>query len=144
MTALQQDPSDRAVERTAFASVERLILACGSLQSVAELCPGCDSELGKDVIQVRSDGAVRHEKSLRDLAVGQPVGSKLRDLQLLGGQPVARVGRMPPDRFTCGAQPLTGARSPNGRAEGVEDLDAFAQRRTGVRASSLASQPPPK
>jgi hypothetical protein len=42
-----------------------------------------DAEFREDAIEVESDGAVREIETFSNFAVGQPLGSQLRDLELL-------------------------------------------------------------
>jgi hypothetical protein len=43
---------------------------------------------------------VGQEQPLADLAVGEPFGRELRDLQLLFGELIARLGHAPPAALT--------------------------------------------
>jgi hypothetical protein len=58
-------------------------------ERVAQRCPGGDAEFGKDLVQVGSDGPMRHEKPLAYLLVGQAGGGQQRDLAFLRRERVA-------------------------------------------------------
>ena len=62
----------------------------------SQLPAGGDPELREHAVKVGADRAVREEELLNDLAVRQAPGRELSDLQLLGGQLVARLGDSAP------------------------------------------------
>ncbi len=66
-------------------------MALGGLgcERVAQRCPGGYAEFGKDLVQLGSDDAMRQEKLLPDLFVGQPGGRQHRDLAFLRRKRVA-------------------------------------------------------
>jgi hypothetical protein len=66
-------------------------VALGGLgcERVAQRCTGGYAEFGEDLVQVGSDGAMRQEKLLADLLVGQAGGGQHRDLAFLRREPVA-------------------------------------------------------
>jgi hypothetical protein len=68
-----------------------LAVALGGLgcERVAQRCPGGYAKFGKDLVQVGSDGAMRQEKLLADLFVGQAGGGQHRDLTFLRREQVA-------------------------------------------------------
>src|SRR5580693_326421 len=68
-----------------------LAVALGGLgcERVAQRCPGGYAEFGEDLVQVGSDGAMRQEKLLADLFVGQAGGGQHRDLAFLRRERVA-------------------------------------------------------
>src|SRR5258708_14102817 len=86
-------------------------------------------------------GAVREKEALGDLTVGQSFGRELRDLQLLGGEAVACVRCAAADRLARRAQLLSITWAPLTCAEGVEQFDALAQRRTRARVPPPSPQP---
>src|SRR4029453_7911522 len=92
-------------------------------------------------VQVRPDRAVRKEESIADLAIGQPLGRQLRDLELLRGQAIARVGRAGPDRLAGGTQLLASAVTPAGGSQRVEELACAPQRLPGVGRAAPATKP---
>src|SRR5690348_10543424 len=65
----------------------------GAGQRVPQLPPGTDAELGEHVSQVPLDRPRAEEEPRADLRIGQPVAGEPRDLPLLGGQIVTRLGR---------------------------------------------------
>jgi hypothetical protein len=87
-----------------------------------ELGAGRDSELREDAVEVGADRAVREVEALADLAVGEPFGREVGDLQLLCGQLVAGVGCAALAGLARGAQrtsrtsrrPRPGRRTPGG------------------------------
>src|SRR5689334_13580951 len=60
-------------------------------QGDAQLGPRGDPELWEDAVEVRAHRAMRQVEPLADLAVRQALRRKLRDLQLLSRQIVARL-----------------------------------------------------
>src|SRR5437868_6269947 len=90
------------------------------LEGRTQLRPGGDPELREDPVEVRSDGAMGKKQPLADLAVRQARCRQLGDLQLLGSQPVAGVGRARPDLLAGGSQLAAGAFTPAVRSQAVE------------------------
>src|SRR4051812_49866918 len=89
-------------------------------QRGAQLGARPDPELREHAVQVRADRAMREVEPLPDLAVGEPVGRELGDLQLLGGELVARLGHAAPAAFPGRAQLPPRVLAPRNAPEGVE------------------------
>src|SRR4051812_47061343 len=87
-----------------------------------------DPELRENAVEVGADRAVGEEQPLADLTVRQPLGGQFRDLQLLGGEPIACVRGAWPDLLAGGTQLLSRALAPACRAQGVEEVNRVAQR----------------
>src|SRR5215211_3854278 len=114
---------------------------CGGGQDAGELRARADAELREHPIEVRAHRAGREVEPLADLAVAQSAGGELRDLQLLRGQVISRIGCSADARLSRGTQLLTRGLSQAAKREGVEVLPCRPKRHAGVGDSSLATQP---
>src|SRR6266851_281701 len=163
MTALQHDPSAHAPWTRTMLSFSlifprtpaqrdrwRLIVTPAqarslesrdSRQRVSQLRSDSDVEFGEDAIQVSADSTGREEQAFADLAVRQPIGRELSDLELLGGEAIAGVRCSATDCLARRSQLLSGALAPGRRAERIEQFDALTQRRPRVGATPLPAQP---
>jgi hypothetical protein len=93
-----------------------------------QLAPRADVELGKDPVQVGSDGAMGQEESIADLPVGQTLGRELGDLKFLRGeQGPGRPFRLRGNGARCG-QLGGGSLRPGGGADLREDGERAGQR----------------
>src|ERR671919_2866060 len=92
-------------------------------------------------MQVRSHGSVGEVELLADLPVRQPLGSHPRDLKLLGGQLIARLGCPRTARLARSAQFLSGPVAPGDRSERVEAVACRAQRGARLGDTPLAAKP---
>src|ERR1700752_1515943 len=66
-------------------------------KEIPQLGPRGDLQLWKYSIEVAAYGSRREEEAFRDLTVGQTLGRELSDLELLRRQPIAEIGRTPPN-----------------------------------------------
>src|ERR1700754_1717219 len=92
-------------------------------------------------MQVGAHCAVGQVEALADLAVGQTVGRKLGDVQLVRGQLVAGVRTAPRAALACRAQLVAGTFAPRDDAERVEGLTGRTQVWSRVRRPTLSPQP---
>src|SRR5882724_8051436 len=94
--------------------------AGGRCQCSAELGARGDPELREHLVQVAADRSVRQKQALSDFAVREALGRELGDLQLLGGQLIARLGS-PPQASLAGCSQLASCLvAPWGASECVE------------------------
>jgi hypothetical protein len=112
-----------------------------SLQGVWQLRSSSDLELREHSIQVAPNRAGGEEEALADLTIGQSASGELGDLELLRGEVVAEIGRAPSDRLARGPQLPAGTPAPHGCAQGVEEGDALAKRRSRFGGAPVPSQP---
>ena len=116
-------------------------MLCTFGQHPVELAAGADVELREDLAQVVFDGAGADEQLRADLGVRVAVGGQPRDLRLLGGEVVARLGGPLAHGLAGGQQLATGA---FGERLGPGELNISCAVRSCSRASTrrpLASEP---
>src|SRR3954453_3946803 len=112
------------------------------LRDRAELFARVDAELREDPAQVPLDRARADEELCADLGIRAALGGEACDLRLLGGEPVARVGRALAPRL-AGPPPLAGrafgesVHAGDIRPHPVRDPEML----TSFGAPALASQP---
>ena len=97
--------------------------ASAALSSPREVIPSFGNTRYRCVLIVRCE----REQPLADLAVREPLGGELGDLQLLGGQLVARLGDAPPAALARRAQLAPRLLAPRCAAERVEGVARGAQ-----------------
>src|SRR5690242_20706715 len=115
--------------------------AGGRRQRSAELGARGDPELREDLVQVGADRPMRQEQALADLAVREPLGGELGDLQLLRGQLVARLGCPPPAPLPRCPQLASCLVAPWPASEGVEGVARGTQDHTGFHDVALPPEP---
>lgn len=84
---------------------------------------------------------MRQIQPLCDVPVREPLGGKLGDLKLLGGQLVPGGEVAPAARLPGGPELSAGLVTPGRAAHGVEGVAGVPQRRARVGDPALASQP---
>src|SRR3954463_13479171 len=115
--------------------------AAGGCQRNTEFGARCDPELREHFVQVGADRPVRQEQPLADLAVREPSGGELGDLQLLRGQLVARLGCPPPAPLAGCPQLASCLVAPWRASEGVKRVARGTQDRTRFRDVTLPPEP---
>jgi len=88
-----------------------------------------------------ADGSVGQKQALADLSIRQPRGRELCDLELLGGESIARIRCSVADCHPCRSELLPGTFAPLRSAQGVEPLDALTQQFPRISYASLSAQP---
>ena len=111
-------------------------------QDGCQLRSRSDAELREDPVQVEADRPMREEELLADVAVGQAVGGKLGDLELLWGELIECIGGSGPARLARGAQLDAGPLTLRDEAEPVKSVASSPQRHT--RFSHPAPSPKPR
>ena len=126
----------RGLVRRLKTAAEARLASSASRSSAREVIPS----FGIDAVEVGADGAVREVELLADLAVGEPLGRQLGDLQLLRRELIAGVG--PRRRLHSPEARSSGARArPRREAERIERVARGAQRRARLGDPPLAAQP---
>ena len=100
-----------------------------------------DPQLGEHLAQVPLHGPRAEEQPRADLRVRQPVAGQPRDLPLLRGQLVARLGRPLADRLAGGLQLTAGALGERLHADRRELVVRRPELRARVHAAILPAQP---
>src|SRR5271157_5360115 len=113
----------------------------GVAQCDAKLSAGADVELGEDLAQVPFDCAGAEEQMGTDFRIRQPVTCEPRDLYLLRGELLDRLGRAPAYSLTRGQQLATAALSERLHTHCDEALIGNTQLHARVCAAFLAPQP---
>jgi hypothetical protein len=95
-------------------------------QGFPQLGPGRNPELGVDAVEVRADSARGEVDLLADLAVGEPFGGQLGDLQFLRAQLIPCLGGPRAAYLPRRAQQLAGPLGPRVYPEGIEGFPGGA------------------
>ena len=110
-------------------------------RGIAQLFPRADTQLGEDLAQVPLDGARAEEQPRADLGIREALPRETGDVELLGGQVLARAGRSLPDllagRNQLAACTLGESRQAHRRQHGVSGAQLLAC----VDAASVAPKP---
>jgi predicted PurR-regulated permease PerM len=107
----------------------------------AELSTGGDAELGKDPVEMRTDGARRQEELLTYLAVRHAPTDQTGDLEFLRRQPLGRVADATATRLARGPQLPPGSLAPGNGGQRVEGVPGRTQRCAGLGQPPLAAKP---
>src|SRR4051812_40978252 len=106
-----------------------------------ELVARADPELREDLAEVVLDRPRADEEPSADLVIGEAFAREPRDLQLLGGQILARLGRAPARPLARGQQLTRHALRERLDIHGREHLLCDAQVLAGLQPTALAAQP---
>src|SRR4051812_36991161 len=110
-------------------------------QRASQLTPRADVELREDFAQVVLNRAGADEQLRADLGIGAAVGGQPRDLRLLGGEVVARLGGPAGHGLAGGQQFATGAFGERLGPGETEHLVRSTQLPSGVHAAAVAAEP---